>query len=126
VTGSDIVLHVGMLHRSKVEQVCDAVSPLVNMTWLTPEGDDERWARAWEVNPAIYTQFAERAAKARADATMTRRLIASSLGGGKAGEDREKFYDFYCARDTKGCDPPNLDKEEVSPRARNKTHKSPG
>jgi hypothetical protein len=65
VTPSDITRHVALLHRSRVDQVRDAVSPLIAMGWLTPEGDDERRARGWEVNPAIYPQFAEQAAKAR-------------------------------------------------------------
>jgi hypothetical protein len=122
VTGREIVLHVGMLHRSKVEQVRDAISPLVNMGWLTAEGDDERRARAWVVNPAIYAQFAERAAKARADAVAARSLIAKASTD--AGEDRGNVYDVYCARDSKGSESPDSDvKAAIPPRARNKHRK---
>ena len=31
------------------------MSPLVTMDWGSPEGKDERRARAWEVNQRIYS-----------------------------------------------------------------------
>jgi hypothetical protein len=127
VTGSDITRHVALLHRSKVEQVREAVSPVVNIGWLEPEGGDVRLARAWEVDQAIYTQFAERAAKARADAAQARELIRSNLGknDSDAGVNPGNFYDFYCVRDTKCSETPSSSEEPTPPRARNRIRRSP-
>lgn len=121
VTNRDIVRHVAMLHRSKVEQVRDAVSPLISMAWLTPEEDDERRARAWVVNPAIYPQFAERATKARADAASARSLITGAPAGepGDRGaypnlKNGENVYDVYCAGDTNSSEATFFDNKEQS------------
>jgi hypothetical protein len=81
VTPTDIIHHVQAVHNRKADQVRDEVSPLIVMGWLTPEGDDERRARAWIVNQAIYTQFAERAAQAKMQAALAREAIASSVRG---------------------------------------------
>jgi hypothetical protein len=90
VTASEVVQHVHAVHGHKADQVRDAVSPLVSMGWLTPEGDDERRARAWEVNHAIYSQFSERAGQARAQAALAREALAHAFGaktGVKTGGD---------------------------------------
>jgi hypothetical protein len=95
VTPTDIIHHVQAVHNRKADQVRDEVSPLIVMGWLTPEGDDERRARAWIVNQAIYTQFAERAAQAKMQAALAREAIASSVRGDGGGAES---YERYCAR----------------------------
>jgi hypothetical protein len=139
VTSRDIIQHVSSLHRSKVDQVREDVSPLVNMGWLTPEGDDERRARAWEVNSAIYSQFAERAAQAQMSAALAREAIAGSFADRRAeragepnpttGLDRQpspgepgealNVYDVYCAGESNSSATPFLEgNEEGAPTAR--------
>jgi hypothetical protein len=148
VTSRDIVHHIGSLHRFKIDQVRDAVSPLVSMGWLLiPEGDDERRARSWEVSQAIYSQFAEQAARVRANAVMVKEAMSRSFAdrrierdGGPdhtTGLDREPdpgnpggtrdVYDVYCAGESNSSATPFLDREGYpaasAPRARNKQDK---
>jgi len=121
ITARDVIQHVGMLHRSKADQVREALSPIINMGWLDPEEGDERQSRAWLVNPAIYQQFAEQALKARADAALARDLIRTGRNDGP------NVYDVYCAGEIDYCETPST--EEVhpaappAPRAHNKQHK---
>jgi hypothetical protein len=107
VTASDVVQHVHIGDR-KTDQVRDAMSPLVNFGWLTPEGDDERRVRAWEVNQAIYSQFADRAEQARMQAAMIREAIAKSTRARSGTEQpgAENIADIACARDIKSAAPP--------------------
>jgi len=132
ITASDVIQHVGALHRRKADQVRDAVSPLVTMEWLTPEGTDERRARAWEVNPAVYTQFAERAAEARAQAAAARTFMSFiARANANCGEspDPEEKGDSARARNKEhqGGDGAPSQTDRPSPDtsgARNKTHKT--
>ncbi len=114
ITASDVIQHVRALHTHKADQIRDAVSPLVTMDWLSPEGNDERRARAWEVNQSIYPQFAERAAQARAQAASAREIFATFI----ARADRnfgEAPFSNKASEDTTAS--------AASARARNKTNK---
>jgi hypothetical protein len=136
VTATDIVRHVHAVHSMKTDQVRDVVSPLVSMGWLTPEGDDERRARAWVVNPDIYTQFAEQAAQAKMQSEMARDVIAQSvLSRARNSKPRDGAMTFIARADAnskKGILDISIDKssqfeDEASAnlrRAHNKYHSS--
>jgi hypothetical protein len=84
VTATDIARHVHVVHSMKTDQIRDAVSPLVSWSWLTPEDNDERRARAWVVNTDIYRQFSDKASEAKMQSEMARDLIAKSVQASRA------------------------------------------
>jgi hypothetical protein len=147
ITGRDIIQHVSSLHRSKVDQIREALSPLVNMGWLIPEGDNERLARGWQVNQAIYAQFPEQAMRERAQNVMVREMMNRTFADRRSeptGEpapnpglepeldpaesgDAENVYNVYRAGESDSSATPSLTENEGSeptpPRARDKQHK---
>jgi hypothetical protein len=61
IVASDLTTNVRLFRGMTLFDVNKSVSPLVAGGWLTPRGPGPL-ANAWVVNPAVFTQFAERTA----------------------------------------------------------------
>ena len=73
---SDLHAGVRACRNMRLDEIQKALSPLVVMGWLEPEGD--RNAKSWKIRQAVYSgQFSERARIERFRRDQIRELIAS-------------------------------------------------
>ena len=80
----ELMSSVHCCRTMRLDQLHEAVSPLVAMDWLIPE--EGHRPRAWRVNQHVYVQFAEQAELEKARRAETRKLIISSAATRRQSE----------------------------------------
>ena len=73
ITSSDLTRNVHACRAMDGRELQRAVALLVSWEWLTPHSEIN--PRSWDVNPAIYTQFADRAEDERYRRAQMQELI---------------------------------------------------